>query len=155
MGLQCGAGSWSFGNDDASNVMFFAGDNSSLSHTDICKDIFSVSWRTLGINGTFGVPKKRFSISFSKTNTIFCLILHYNHDNSYLFVNGKEIYNFKADNKNVNFLTQFYLGSISNRFGAVELTILDIIFWDIFMFYQIFLSPQVKRFVIMRNKDGI
>ena len=40
MCLQCGAGSWSFGNDDASNVMFFAGDNSSLSHTDICKDIF-------------------------------------------------------------------------------------------------------------------
>ena len=34
------------------------------------------------------------------------LILHYNADNSYLFVNGKEIFKFKADNNNVNFLIQ-------------------------------------------------
>ena len=33
------------------------------------------------------------------------LSLHYNDDNSYLFVNGKEIIKFKADNKNVNFPT--------------------------------------------------
>ena len=46
--------------------------------------------------------------------------LYYNHDNSYLFVNRKEMYNFKADNKNINFATQFYLGRISNKFGAVE-----------------------------------
>ena len=38
----------------------------------------------------------------------------------YLFVNGKEINKFKANNKNVIFPTQFYLGSISNRFGATE-----------------------------------
>ena len=41
-------------------------------------------------------------------------------DNSYLFVSGKEIFKFKADNKNVNFLTQFCLGSISNRFSVTE-----------------------------------
>ena len=41
-----------------------------------------------------------------------------NHDNSYLFVNGKEVY--KGDNKNVEFLTQFCLGSISNKFDAVD-----------------------------------
>ena len=43
--------------------------------------------------------------------------LHYNSDNSYLFVNGKEIFKFKADNKNVNFPTQFCLESISNGFS--------------------------------------
>ena len=37
-----------------------------------------------------------------------------------MFVNGKEILKFKADNKNVNFPTQFCLGSISNRFSATE-----------------------------------
>ena len=37
-----------------------------------------------------------------------------------MFVNGKEIFDFKADNKNVNFPTQFYLSSISNRFSATE-----------------------------------
>ena len=46
--------------------------------------------------------------------------LHYNGDNSYLFVNGKEIFKFKASNKNVNFPTQFCLGSISTAFSATE-----------------------------------
>ena len=46
--------------------------------------------------------------------------LHYNADNSYLFVNGKEIFKFKADNKNVNFPTRFCLGSISNGLSNTE-----------------------------------
>ena len=41
-------------------------------------------------------------------------------DNSYLLVNGKEIFKFGADNKNVNFPTQFCLGSICNRLSAIE-----------------------------------
>ena len=75
---------------------------------------------TFGINGTFGSPEQKFSINFSKRNTTFCLSLHHNADNSYLFVNGKEIFKFKADNKNVNFPTQFCLGSIYNGFVATE-----------------------------------
>ena len=54
--------------------------------------------------------------------TIFCLRLHYNAHNSCLFVNGKEIFKFKADNKNVNFPTRFCLGSIYNGFSAHEST---------------------------------
>ena len=64
--------------------------------------------------------KKKFSINFSKVNTKFCLSLHYNADNSYLFVNGKEILKFKTNKKNVNFPTQFCLRSISNRFSATD-----------------------------------
>ena len=45
---------------------------------------------------------------------------HYNADNSYLFLNGKEIVKFKDDNKNVNFPTQFCLGNISNGFRNTE-----------------------------------
>ena len=37
-----------------------------------------------------------------------------------MFVNGKEIFKFKADNKNVNFPTQLCLESISNGFSATE-----------------------------------
>ena len=37
-----------------------------------------------------------------------------------MFVNVKEIFKFKADNKNVNCPTQFCLGSISNGFGNTE-----------------------------------
>ena len=62
--------------------------------------------------------KKRFGINFSKAIKKFCLSLHYNADKSCLFVNGKGIFKFKADNKNVNFGTQFCLGSISNGFSA-------------------------------------
>ena len=46
--------------------------------------------------------------------------MYYNADNSYLFVNGKEIFKFKADNKNVNFPTQFCLGSICNKSIATK-----------------------------------
>ena len=66
------------------------------------------------------VLEKKFNINFTKASTKFCLSLHYNADDSYLFANGKEIVKFKADNKNVNFLTQFCLGSISTRFSAIE-----------------------------------
>ena len=37
-----------------------------------------------------------------------------------MFVNEKKISKFKADNKNVNFPTQFCLGSTSNGFSATE-----------------------------------
>ena len=43
-----------------------------------------------------------------------------NHDNSYLYFNRKAIYKFKADNKNINFPTQFSLVSISNKVEAAE-----------------------------------
>ena len=83
--------------------------------------------------------KKKFSINFTKANTKFCLSLHYNGDNSYLFVNGKEIFKFKADNKNVNnFPTQFCLGSISNGFGA-------------FKFREVFLNGNVYDFLVDYN----
>ena len=69
---------------------------------------------------SFGSPEKKLSTNFSKANTKFCLSLHHNHDNSCLFVNGKEIVKFKACYKNVNFPTQLCLGSISNKFGAID-----------------------------------
>ena len=37
-----------------------------------------------------------YSPNFTVGNTILCLSLHYNGDNSYLFVNGKEVTKFKA-----------------------------------------------------------
>ena len=46
--------------------------------------------------------------------------LDYNAANSCLFFNGKEVFKFKADNKNINFPTKFCLGSISNEFSATE-----------------------------------
>ena len=75
------------------------------------------------INSSVGTVEKNLSIKSSKANTYFCLRLHCNGDNSYFFVNGIEIYKFKADNKIVNFPAQFCLGRISlheliPRFGS-------------------------------------
>ena len=46
--------------------------------------------------------------------------LHYSGDSSYLFPNGKQINKFKASNKNVNFPSQFCLGSISDKSDYVD-----------------------------------
>ena len=43
-----------------------------------------------------------YSINFTKENTKFYLSLHYNDENSYLFVNGKEIYKFTAKYSEIN-----------------------------------------------------
>ena len=55
----------------------------------------------LGIGPTQGLEhtltaEKMYSINFTVTKKKFCLSLHYNGANSYLFVNGTEIYKFKA-----------------------------------------------------------
>ena len=50
---------------------------------------------TQGLKHTL-TAEKMYSISFTVTKNKFCLSLHYNGANSYLFVNGTEIYKFKA-----------------------------------------------------------
>ena len=97
-------------------------DNSSSSHADNCKNIFLILGEgpTDDINGSAGAEEKEFSINFSEAKTKFCLSLHYHGDDSYLFANEKKPYKFKADNKNLNFPTQFYLGSIPNKFDVLE-----------------------------------
>ena len=44
---------------------------------------------TFGINGSFSMPEKKFSIDFSKAKIKFYLRLLCNGNNSYLFVSGK------------------------------------------------------------------
>ena len=46
--------------------------------------------------------------------------LHYNGANSYLFVYGKKIYKFKANNRDANFSIQLCLESISNEFNTID-----------------------------------
>ena len=41
--------------------------------------------------------EKMCSINFTELDKTFCLRLHYNGSNSYLFVNGTEIHKFKAN----------------------------------------------------------
>ena len=50
---------------------------------------------TQGLEHTL-TAEKMYCINFTVTNTKYCLSLHCNGANSYLFVNGTEIYKFKA-----------------------------------------------------------
>ena len=50
---------------------------------------------THGLEHTLSV-EKMYSISFTENNKIFCLSLHYNKENSSLFVNGTDIIKFKS-----------------------------------------------------------
>ena len=58
-----------------------------------------------------------YSINFTVTREIFCLSLHYNGPNSYLFVNGIEIIKFKANDSEI-FLGPICLGNISKDWSV-------------------------------------
>ena len=58
-----------------------------------------------------------YSINFREKNKKFCLSLHYNGVNSYLFVNETEIYKFKAKNSKI-VATPLCLGNISKDWST-------------------------------------
>ena len=64
-----------------------------------------------GINGTTIYEEKSHKINFTEKNKKFCLSLHYNGANSYLFVNGTEIHKFKAKDSEI-------VGNISEDFSV-------------------------------------
>ena len=60
---------------------------------------------------------KMYSIYFTVTNKKICLSLHYNEANSYLFVNGTEIYKFKAKDSEI-LVGPICLGNISKDWSV-------------------------------------
>ena len=84
------------------NVLIFGADMSSSIPVDNKKKDILVPGRgpTQGLESTL-TTEKMYSINFTVTEKNFCLSLHYNGANSYLFVNGKEIIKFKAKDSNI------------------------------------------------------
>ena len=68
-----------------------------------------------GINDTTIYAEKLYKINFTEKNKRICLSLHYNGANSYLFVNGTEIYKFKAKGTEI-VASPLCLGNISKDF---------------------------------------
>ena len=71
---------------------------------------------TQGLEHTLSA-EKMYSINFTVTKKKFCLSLHYNGANSYLFVNGTEIYKFKAKDSEI-VATPLCLGNISKDWSV-------------------------------------
>ena len=80
------------------NCISFGADMSSSIHADKkIKNILVLGKDFVqGLDNTAIYAEKMYSISFTENNKKFCLSLHYNGANSYLFVNGTEIQKFKA-----------------------------------------------------------
>ena len=71
---------------------------------------------TQGLEHTL-TAEKMYSIDHTVTKKKFCLSLHYNGANSYLFVNGTEIYKFKAKDSEI-VATPLCLGNISKDWSV-------------------------------------
>ena len=107
-------GSFSFsGTGLGKNVIIFGVDMSSSRKIDNRKKDILILGKTptQGLEHTLSA-EKMYSINFTEHNKKFCLSLHYNGANSYLFVNGKEIHKFKVKDSEV-VATPFSLGNIS------------------------------------------
>ena len=61
-----------------------------------------------------------YSINFTVTKKKFCLSLHYNGTNSYLFVNGMEIIKFKAKDSEI-VLSPLCLGNVSKDWSINDM----------------------------------
>ena len=91
--------------------------NSSTKNDNRKKDILiSGKGPTQGLEHTLSAEKMQ-SINFPVTGKKFCLRLHYNRANSYLFVNGTEIHKFKAKGSEI-VATPLCLGNISKDWSV-------------------------------------
>ena len=99
-------------------MLIFGKDMSISIHVDNKKKDILVLGKgpTQGLGQTL-IAEKMYSINFAVTKKKFCLSLNYNGANSYLFVNGTEIYKFKAKDSEI-VATPLYLGNISKDWSA-------------------------------------
>ena len=95
------------------NILIIGVDMSSSAHIDNKKKDISVLGKgpTQELEHTL-TAEKMHSINFTVTKKKFCLSLHYNGANSYLFVNGTEIYKFKPKDSEI-LVRPICLGNIS------------------------------------------
>ena len=83
-------------------ITFGAGLNSSAYANNKTRSILVLGKGFIeGIDGTTIYAEKMYSTTFTVDSKGFSLNLHYNGDNSYLFVNGKEIIKFKAKDSEI------------------------------------------------------
>ena len=91
--------------------------SSSTKNDDRKKDILILGFGpTQGLEHTLSA-EKMYSNNFTENNRKFCLSLHYNEANSYLFVNGTEIIKFKAKDSEI-VATPLCLGNISKDWSV-------------------------------------
>ena len=93
------------------------------------------------------------STNFTVYRKKICLSLHYNGDNSCLFVNGRQIFKFKAkDSEIVPY--PLYLGNISKDFSISNATGLQGYVYDISVDYKAIENNKIHdihRYLMKKN----
>ena len=112
-------GEFSFGNSYGGNCIILGADMSSSSHANNRKNNILALGKDFvqGISGTTIYAKILHKFNFTENNKKFCLSLHYNGANSYLFLNGTEIHKFIAKDSEI-VATPLCLGNISKDFSV-------------------------------------
>ena len=101
------------------NIIIFGADMSSSVHANNKTKNILILGITQGLDDTTLTAEDMYSINFTVSRKKFCLSLHYNVANSYLFVNGTEVIKFKAKNSKIvaNLLC---LGNTSEDFSEAN-----------------------------------
>ena len=89
-----------------------------------------------------------YSINFKVKKKKFCFSLHYNGANSYLFVNGTEIYKFKANDSEIA-ASPLCLGNISKDWSTdnMKKTGFSIYVYDLSVDYNVLVLMILKTFI--------
>ena len=98
---------------DGKNVIIFGVDMINSKHANNkTKDVLVLGHGFIQkIDDTTIYAEKMYPPNFTVANKTFYLSLHYNGDDSYIFVNGKEVTKFKAKKQSV--VEKLSLGNIS------------------------------------------
>ena len=85
------------------NVIIYRADLSTFTHANNRANNILVLEKDFiqGINETTIYAEKMYSANFTVYGKKVCLSLHYNGDNSYLFVNSRQIVKFKAKDSEI------------------------------------------------------
>ena len=115
-------GTFSMGNiNNGRNILIFGVDESSLVQSNNKANNIYVMGDAIvqGINDTTLYAEKTYNQNFAPSSKKFVLSLHYNGDDSYLFVNGKQELKFKA--KTDQLVTEkLCIGNLSDQWTASE-----------------------------------
>ena len=107
-------------NNARKEIIFEVHENSVIHSNNKANNIFIMGDAFVQvINDTTLYAEKMFSQNFTQPSTKFVLSLHYNGDDSYLFVNGKQELKFKA--KTESLVTEkLCIGNISDNWSTSE-----------------------------------
>ena len=101
------------------NVMIFGADMSFSVHANTNTKFFLILGEgfSQGLEDATLYAEKMYSINFTAVKKKFCLSLHHNEDNNYLFANAVEIIKFKIKNLEI-VANPLCLGNISEDFSV-------------------------------------